>query len=408
MKILAVSEHFRTTRGGTSNYVRNLCESLANLGNDVHLFTESDPDAFPCDGEWHPMAGYRVRSPAAKIPVDGSTFSGRRKLYRRLREEFKTVLSQVQPDVVHVLNGYILCKILNRVPKGHIRAWTIHNVPPQEYTFNRFQSWPLLNRSGRRLYFQMAGRIHGRTLRSLSYDRLICVSSQTRELAVHSGANPEKIHVIPNGIDSLFLSNGLSLRNRGISIKKDPIRPSLLCVAGIIPHKGQIDLVEAVAMLRGLYPEIVCVFAGAVRDLRYYRKIQSMIEREGIQDHFIFTGHVDFQELLRRYEECDIYIQPSHQEGFCISALQAIGFGKPVIATPVGSIREFFEQTRSGVIVDVANPEQMKDAIIRFVQKTPRIDPKAVRRLIRDRYSWDHVAAKTVSAYRTGRTGKSG
>ena len=83
-------------------------------------------------------------------------------------------ISSLEINVVHVLAGFSLAQaVLPRLPRGNPGFWTIHNVPPQEYTFNLLVKIPPLNRVVRALYFTLVKFINARRLRNLGRDQCL-------------------------------------------------------------------------------------------------------------------------------------------------------------------------------------------------------------------------------------------
>jgi glycosyltransferase involved in cell wall biosynthesis len=313
----------------------------------------------------------------------------------------KQELSELRPDVVHVLYGMTLAHILADVPETYIRVWSIMNVPPQEYSFNRFAGVPLVNEFLKRSYFFLAGLIHSRSLREIPYDRLVCISNQVRELALAVGVAPEQTVAIPVGIDpDVFVPTTLDRKTKESLGGGAPL---ILCVAGVVPHKGQLDMVEAMPTIAHYWPGARYVNIGAIRDRHYYAQVKSRTRELEVEDRCLFLGHVPFKDLLLYYNACDIYVQPSRQEGFCMAALQAISCGKTIVGTPVGAMAEFIQESQAGVLVPCESPMEIADAVVRLLGSPISVDPYSQHSYVAQNYSWQAVAQKIVALYQSAR-----
>jgi glycosyltransferase involved in cell wall biosynthesis len=89
-----------------------------------------------------------------------------------------------------------------------------------------------------------------------------------------------------------------------------------------------------------------------------------------------FTGRVDDDALARLLERCRALIVPA-EEDFCITAVEAMAAGRPVIAYARGGALETVVPRRTGVLFEPATPESLGDAI-RRLELLP-IDPGAIR-----------------------------
>jgi len=397
MKILALSEHFRLTRGGSVTYVRNVCRQLAEQGHEVYLVTEQDSQTYQISKHWQHFEGYLIRSANPNSSQDVGTRVGVRKFRWEVQAQINDLLSEVQPDVVHVLQGMYLARILAVVPKNYPRIWTIQNVPPQEYAFTQFESFSALNKAVKYLYFELARSRHSKTLRELPYDRLICVSEQTRRFAVAAGAPPDRTVVIPDGINpEMFLPQFVDRETRSTLSSGTPL---IVSAAGVAPSKGQSDVIEAMATIIEHFPHAHYVNIGAVRDARYFEAVQSRVKELQLSDHCKFLGHVTLEEIRLYYNACDLYVQPSHQEGFCMAALEAVSCGKPIVGTRTGAIPDFVEAAKAGITVEPNRPEELARAMLKALESQSRQDAEAQHAYVADNYSWYAVAQKTVALY---------
>ncbi len=87
------------------------------------------------------------------------------------------------------------------------------------------------------------------------------------------------------------------------------------------------------------------------------------IKRHGIEDIVKFEGWVSGGEKAKLLSACDAFILPSYTEGLPISILEAMAYGKPVLATPVGGIPEIVEHGKNGLLFGAGDKEAMLAAI---------------------------------------------
>ena len=145
----------------------------------------------------------------------------------------------------------------------------------------------------------------------------VAVDSQARkdEVIEFYHANPARVHVVPLGIDVERFSNTV--------IKKNDI-PTGLTVARLGPEKGVHSLLEALAQVRGKNWQWIIVGDGWMRS-----ELEAMRARLGLESQVRFVGAAD---PVPYYAVADLFVLPSHYEGFGLVLLEAMVNRLPCIA----------------------------------------------------------------------------
>ncbi len=172
-------------------------------------------------------------------------------------------------------------------------------------------------------------------------DGIITVSDAAKESILrHVRVNQDKLTVIYNSLrQSLPKSLSQSVHLSKESLRELSLSKSFyLFVGSDRPHKGFTELVEAWKLLKerqsGQVPEIVIV------GNRFGPASRRFVEEAGLSANLKFVGSVDEQTLARLYQSSKALLLPSREEGFGLSALEAMHFGSPVICSPVPAIEE--------------------------------------------------------------------
>ncbi len=143
--------------------------------------------------------------------------------------------------------------------------------------------------------------------------------------------------------------------------------PRLVCVGRLIPIKGHVVLLRALARARQEVPGIVLDVAGrgplAPALARYAREL-------GIEEAVRFLGFVSPIEAA--FEDAAIVVVPSLGEGFGMVALEAMERGRPVIASAVGGLPEIVADGETGLVVPPADVGALADAIVALAGDLPR------------------------------------
>lgn len=105
----------------------------------------------------------------------------------------------------------------------------------------------------------------------------------------------------------------------------------LFSVGSLIPRKGYTDLVRALARVDGDWRLTV---AGS-RTLApgHAREIEALISAHGLNERIRLAGAMDGQEIAAAYAAADVFVTPSHFEGFGMAIAEAVAHGLPVVAT---------------------------------------------------------------------------
>ena len=135
----------------------------------------------------------------------------------------------------------------------------------------------------------------------------------------------------------------------------------MVVVANLIAYKGHSDLLEALAKANSRLPSGWRLFV-AGRDDGAGATLKSWAEALGIGDNTIWAGERSDPDNV--YAAADLFVLPSHEEGFSNSLIEAMGYGLPVIATAVGGNLDAVQSGDSGVLVPVRTPEALGEAIV--------------------------------------------
>ena len=143
----------------------------------------------------------------------------------------------------------------------------------------------------------------------------------------------------------------------------------LLCTSRMSPEKGVPYVVSAFVQLLQKYPDIRLVLAGYGMNMQ---ALSSKVQDLHLEKEIIFTGFIDFQEMHRYYQLCDIFIMPSLKEGLGFAALEALACEKPVVASRVGGIVDGVPED-IGFLVPPANADAIIKAVTFIFEKGDKL-----------------------------------
>lgn len=127
-------------------------------------------------------------------------------------------------------------------------------------------------------------------------------------------------------------------QKRNEKILQTDFRNITLMTSGAVNvwYKGQHFVIRAIPLLNqmGIRVKYYCVGQG---DCGYLKKIA---KKSCVEDQVVFTGAVSHDEVFRLLDQCDIYVQPSLQEGLPRALVEAMSRGCPAIGARTGGIPE--------------------------------------------------------------------
>ncbi|GAB7024012.1 glycosyltransferase family 4 protein [Salidesulfovibrio brasiliensis] len=222
-------------------------------------------------------------------------------------------------------------------------------------------------------------------------DQVVAVSENTAQrLGPLLG---HKTVVIPNAVDPDeydFSADGGALRHKyGVNESG-----ALFCTVGrMSPEKGHMVLLEAIRRNRADLGGVIFILAG---DGPCRRELEEFVALHGLEPFVTFAGYVS--DMSPFYAAMDALVLPSFSEGMPNVVLEAMLFGKPVLATRVGGVAEVVVEGVTGDLVPSGSPEALGEGVLRFVRDRERMETmgKAGFDEVRRRFD-PHVRATAIT-----------
>lgn len=229
-------------------------------------------------------------------------------------------------------------------------------------------------------------------------DAVVAVSRDLADHVERLGAEPRRVHVVPEGTDREIFSPGdrASARRR-LGLASD--RPIVLFVGNLLESKGAAVLIEACALLRNRVADFVrspggpdaaartltssatsaadfqCYLVGSGRD---ERKLRLLIDRRRLGAFVKLAGPCPQDGLPDWYRASDVVALPSYSEGMPNVLREALECGRPFVATRVGGIPEIAHPSYSR-LVDSGDPAALAVALAEMLRSPPVVGPSLVR-----------------------------
>lgn len=136
---------------------------------------------------------------------------------------------------------------------------------------------------------------------------------------------------------------------------------NVFALGRLVYYKGFAYLIDAANAL----DESFRIFIGG--DGALYRNLSEQIVRHNLQNRVFLLGALSTQEICNYFEQCDVFVLPSIErtEMFGIVQLEAMGFGKPVVATKIerSGVHDVNVDMQSGLIVPACDSQALAGAL---------------------------------------------
>ncbi len=170
-----------------------------------------------------------------------------------------------------------------------------------------------------------------------------------------------------NGVDALQQFNPESTAAGGEELRRRLGIPADAMVLGyvgrVVRDKGIVELFEAWARLRNCYPELYLLVVGTAEQKDAVP--QRILDKLRGDDRVRMTGQVG--DTAPCYATLDVFVLPSHREGFGLAALEASAMRVPVVATQICGIVDAVQDGITGLLVAAKDSDALTIAVTRYL-----------------------------------------
>ena len=396
LRIALLSYRSKPHSGGQGVYVRALSRELRELGHRVEvvsgqpwpelddgvpltklpsldLYREPDPFRTPHWREfrdWVDVAEYAAMCTAA-FP-EPLTFSLRAaRMLRARRHEF---------DLVHDNQSLGWGLLRTGLPT----VATVHHPVAIDRRLELDAATSLRRQVTLRRWYAFTG-MQAKVARRLDGVTTVSTNSRT-DIGTHLGLAPERVEVIPVGIDPDVFTP--------VDRPRDDAHV-VVTTSADVPLKGLVPLLEAVAKLR-TERELRLTVVGSAKPGGL---AAVAVDRLGLTDAVRFTGPLPQAELVEVLQSATVAAVPSLYEGFSLPAIEAMACGTPLVATDAGALPEVVGD--AAVQVPAGDVDALAAALARVLD-----DPALQRHLgtagrarVLENYTWRATAVTTAAWY---------
>ena len=389
--------------GGVGSYMFRLAGALGRAGHEVHVIA----------GPSHLAPVEQANVHLHRIPAQHILSSGSRALRWLYWRGFARVMNWMHPAIWHWIKwdmaSFDAIEQLHashpldliEVPEHAANGWMAGKIHRWPIVMRIHCPWDLFVRVNRFPFNPMhrvLAHLEHQTVASVPDCITVPSRAMQRELS-HSWKMRRPPRIVPNFMDVPDTAAPLP--------PEDGIQ-NIVCIGRIEPLKGQDILVRAFDTFARKHPRARLQIVGPDRwpgKHRFAELLPTLSPDPEIRARIDLLGTIPLAQIPRILQAARLSVIASRGfESFSFAALEAMSYGRPLVATRVGAIPELIQPEQNGLIVPPENPALLGSAIDRLLQDRPLSEEfgRASHALARERYDTPAVLPQIMSAYEDG------
>lgn len=212
-------------------------------------------------------------------------------------------------------------------------------------------------------------------------NKLIAINTATKKFLIGLGIPPEKIEIIPPGIDTRDYQN---IRRKTSGVFR-------FLTVGYLTDRKAVDLIiKALALVVRKNQNISLSIVGGGPNLN---NLKSLVRKLNLQKNVVFIGQVPHSQIRAYYQSANVFVSMSRAESWGQVYLEAMASGLPVIASKNDGSVEIIEDQKSGFLIDQENYRELAN-LMSFLAAKPRLAVKIgqkARKIVEKKYDWQKV-----------------
>lgn len=375
MKILQVIPAISTIYGGPSTAILTIAKSLIQKGVQVDVVTTN------ADGNKNLNVPLKMRVEKEKI---GFYF------FQRQIGEWKYSWPLTRWLNNHIINYDII----------HIHAVFCYPSWPASRIAKKYDIPYIIRPAGildpwciqqknikKRIYYNLVEK------KNLQMASAIHVTSQLEERSLNHLGFHKNIFVIPHAVE-----------NTKFVLKKSPEDENamrLIFLSRLDPKKGISILLDAMKILVKWNKSIQLTIAGDGNN-EYISNLINKIHRLNLENNIKFIGYVDGEKKIEILRQHHLFILPSLQENFALSAAEGLSLGIPVIVSNKVGLAHEIKEYDAGIVVPVGQATPLAEAVMLLWHKEQwnKCSQNAIA-LAKQRLTMDTLGQNLLQLYET-------
>ena len=222
-----------------------------------------------------------------------------------------------------------------------------------------------------------------------------------RNVIEQFGVAEERVHTMSMGVDTaVFQPMQKEIVRQELNIpQKDKL---ILFVGNMIEAKGVLDLVDAFKIVQESYADASLHLIGSGKDERFMQTFAARVQLDNVR----ISHHAPMpqREVAKWIAAADVFVLPSHHEGFGLVALEAMATGTPVVGSNVGGL-SFLLNDGAGILIEAKDPISLSNGIVQALNENPQNRQGEMARKV-SAHTYDVIADRLLTIYETVSKGR--
>ena len=383
--------------GGMNVYIRELSRELAKQGIHIDIFTRSQQPNIPTVVDY--QKGVRIihLKAGCRSPFDKNS------LWFHLPEfleNMKQFIRDEQVSYTLIHSHYWLSGCVGTALSSLCGIPLVHMFHTLGYL--KDQVTKPLGTAESPIRLRVEAQI------AKQADRLVVASNREKSQLIRAyGVSAEKISTVPCGVNTHLFRSLPSRQSK--SHLNLPDKRYILFVGRIDPVKGIDILLKAMRTVKdqAANADTLCllVIGGDGKRPAYpedseMHKLKQLTTNLRLEDTVLFLGSQKQERLPFFYAAAEMCVLPSRYESFGMAALEAMACGIPVIASDVGGLSSFIQDTKTGFLVPGENEKVLAARILTLLNDAALREGmgKEARQRAKE-FSWKKIACQIMGLY---------
>lgn len=346
LHILIISSRFYPQLVGSGTSAFLMAEDLVKQGHRVTVLTDESVQLAAKSAPYDFEVGY-IKDLESYCTSKGSA--------KKPTEQIYQAIKNLNPDIIQVINfmPMLIISTLKYLIKVPI-VFTFFNTPDENRRAIGYYDNPELD-------LALAQTI----VKLNAYEALFLGSQTYVEMARRLGAQTDKITFTPLGVDFSMPERNVGIGEVFADINnKLHKNDKLVTLPGrLVRQKGITEAVEALSCL-GNNVKLLLTGMALPFDQTFANYILDLAKKRGVLSRIIIPKQIIPRENLKSIlMKSEVIITPSYYEGLGMSAIEALGLGRPLVATRVPGLSEFLIDGFNSVVVPPKNSQALAEGI---------------------------------------------
>ena len=196
-------------------------------------------------------------------------------------------------------------------------------------------------------------------------DAVLALSPYMASLAVHGGARPERLHLVPNGVDAEEI--GLE------SLRLPPPQEQELLFVGRLEHNKGLDLLlAAFSLLAERHPALRLTCIGSP-DHPFLEPLRQQLQQQGLEQRVRFLAPQPRHQLGAFYRQAALVVIPSRSETQSTVAMEAMAAGRAVLASDTGGNPMLVDAPHTGLLFRNGDAADLASQLEQLISSPQRL-----------------------------------